>query len=388
MPEMASPRRSALRRLLFSLLGVALGVVALVAAGLLWQSRSNGGHQATAGKDAPPPSERIQELTAIEVTRVTPRPLTETVRLSGSIDPVNWTLVKSEVAATLTEVLVREGQTVKHGEVLARFQTQELVARLAEKQSNLEGARAQLVYAEKTHAKNITLRQKDIVAETSLDQTQSTLQFQQATVRAMTAQVELARKALDDAVVRAPIDGIIAERSVNPGETLAVNSRMFTLVDLSRVELTANTPTDDVARLKLGQAVELRVEGFGDRVFPGAVARINPVAKTGTRSIPVYVSVDNTDGSLRGGMFANGNAVVTQTAEAIALPPAAVRRDAQGEFVLAVADGRLIRKPIRSGAVWMRGELVQIEGLSADDLVVTAPLPGLQADQAVRVSGG
>lgn len=380
MSETSPPRRRGVRRILLSLLLVA----ALAGAGVLWQARKSG--QAAVNRDAPVP-ERVLELAAIELTRVTPRRLTETVRLSGSVESVNWTLVKAEVAATLAEVLVREGQAVKRGDVLARFDTRDLAARLAEKESNLVGAKAQLVYAEKTRAKNMALRQKDIVAETSLDQAQSSWQVQQAAVQALTAQVEMARKALNDAVVRAPIDGMVAERTVNPGETLAVNARMFSVVDLSRVEVTATVPADDVARLKPGQPVVLRVEGFGERRFPGTLARINPQARAGTRAIPVYVAVDNADGSLRGGMFATGDAVVAEAENAVALPPAALRRDDQGDFVLTVVDGRLTRTPLRRGGVWARGELVQVEGVNPGDLVVTAPLPGLQSGQAVRAAG-
>ncbi|PWC42345.1 efflux RND transporter periplasmic adaptor subunit [Azospirillum sp. TSO22-1] len=380
MSETSPPRRRGLRRILVTLLVVA----ALAGAGLLWQARSSG--QAAVNKDAPAP-ERVLELAAIELTRAAPRRLTETVRLSGSVDPVNWTVVKSEVAATLAEVLVREGQAVTRGDVLARFDTRDLAAKLAEKESNLVGARAQLVYAEKTRAKNLALRQKDIVAESSFDQAQSTWQFQQATVQALTAQVEMARKALNDAVVKAPIDGVVSERTVNPGETLAVNTKMFGIVDLGRVEVTATVPADDVARLKPGQTVLLRVEGFGEREFRGTLARINPQARPGTRAIPVYVSIDNTDGALRGGMFASGDAVVAEAGSAVALPPAALRRDDRGDFVLTVVDGRLARAPVRRGPSWARGELVQVEGLEPGALVVTAPLPGLQAGQAVRTAG-
>ncbi|WP_448187304.1 efflux RND transporter periplasmic adaptor subunit [Azospirillum sp. sgz301742] len=381
MPETSPPRRRGMRRIVLSLLVIA----ALAGGGLMWQARSSG--QAAVNKDAPPP-ERTLELAAIELTRVAPRRLTETVRLSGSVDPVNWTLVKSEVAATLAEVLVREGQAVKRGDVLARFDTRDLANRLAEKESNLAGAKAQLVYAEKTRAKSLALRQKDIIAEANLDQAQSTWQFQQATVQAMAAQVEMARKALNDAVVRSPIDGMVAERTVNPGETLAVNTKMFSVVDLSRVEVTATVPADDVARLKPGQPVALRVEGFGERIFQGTLARINPQARAGTRAIPVYVAVENADGSLRGGMFATGDVVVAEAENAIALPPAALRHDDQGDFVLTVVDSRLTRTPVRRGGAWGRAELVQVEGLTASDLVVTAPLPGLQPGQAVRAAAG
>ncbi|HEY0837444.1 MAG TPA: efflux RND transporter periplasmic adaptor subunit [Azospirillum sp.] len=364
-------------------LATAIAVLAVAGGAVVWQGRSSG---QAAVDPAPPPASRPIELAAIEVTTVTPRTLTAGVRLTGSVKPLEQSTVKAEVAAKLVEVLVREGQTVKRGDVLARFDTVELAARLAEKQSNLEGARAQLVLAEKTQAKNLALHRKDIVAESSLDQSQSTFRFQQAQVGALTAQVELAKEALRDAVVTAPIDGTVSERNVTPGETLAVNARMFTLVDLRTVEVEAVVPADEVARLKPGQTAGIRVDGFGDRVFRGTIARINPMAQAGSRAIPVYVAVDNADGALRGGMFATGEAIVAEAADAIALPATALRRDEEGDFVLAVANGQLVRRKVVRGPVWERGDLVQVDGLERGAVVVTGPLPGLKPGVAVTVA--
>ncbi|AWK87987.1 efflux RND transporter periplasmic adaptor subunit [Azospirillum thermophilum] len=374
------PRRRSRRVLLMVL------VAGLALAGALWRARSPGD---AAALPAAPAVERPVELARVEVTRMVPRRLAETVRLSGSIAPLEQSAVKSEVAARLVEVTVREGQAVRKGDLLARFDTAELTARLNEKLSNLDGARAQLVLAEKTRAKSLALRQKDIVAETNLDQAQSSFQFQQSQVAALAAQVELARKALRDAVVVSPIDGTVAQRSVNPGDYLAVNAAMFVVVDLSRVEVEATVPADDVARLKPGQSVALRVEGFGERVFPGRLARINPMTRAGSRSIPVYVSVDNADGALRGGMFATGDALVAEEERAFAVPPAAIRKDEQGEFVLVVggAGDRLERRAVTRRAVWARGDLVQVDGLAEGDLAVTANLPGLTAGRTVKVAG-
>lgn len=363
-----------------------LAAIAVVGGGIAWQVWPTGRSTDTAAAQTVP-AERPVELAAVEVTRMKPRRLTDTVRLSGSVAPLNQTTMKSEVAARLVEVPVREGQPVRRGETLARFDTVELAARLNEKLSNLEGAKAQLVLAEKTRSKNLALRQKDIVAETSLDQAQSSFQFQQAQVAALSAQVELARKSLRDAVVVSPIDGIVAQRSVNPGDYLAVNATMFVVVDLSRVEVEATAPADDVARLRPGQSVLLRVEGFGERNFPGRVARINPMTRAGSRAIPVYVDVDNADGALRGGMFANGEVVVAEAERAFAVPPVAVRHDERGDFVLVVTGDRLERREVTRRGLWSRGDLVQIDGVADGDPVVTANLPGLTAGRAVRIMG-
>lgn len=378
-PPLPRPRRRVGRLLLVLLvLFVASGGLAL------WRVR---GPAAPSAAPAVPAAERPVELTALEVTAVGPRALTETVRLSGSVSPMEQSAVKAEVAARLAGVLVREGQAVRRGDVLARFDTVELTARLNEKQANLEGARAQLVLAEKTLTKNRTLNRSNIVSDTSLDQAESSFGFQRAQVDALAAQVELARKALRDAVVVSPIDGMVATRLVNPGENLAVNAAMFTIVDLSRVEVEATVPAEQVARLAVGQTAALRVEGFGEREFAGRVARINPMARAGSRAIPVYVTIDNRDGALRGGMFASGEVLVAQAAGAIAVPPVAVRHDEQGDFVLVIADGHTVRRPVTRVAQWARGDLVQVEGLAPGDRVVTGNLPGLTAGRSVSIAG-
>ncbi|WP_298380864.1 efflux RND transporter periplasmic adaptor subunit [Azospirillum sp.] len=398
-PTMTTPTRTAppAKRRRVRWLWLVLFVAALLGAGLLgggaaWRARSTGDAAATTTPAATlpaatPPAERPVELAAMEVTRMVPRRLSDTVRLSGSVAPLEQSAVKSEVAAKLVEVMVREGQPVTKGQILARFDTADLTAKLNEKLSNLDGAKAQLVLAEKTRSKSAALRRNDIVSETNLDQAQSSLQFQQAQVGALSAQVELARKALRDAVVLSPIDGMVSARAVHPGENLAVNAPMFTIVDLSQVEVEATVPADDVARLQTGQSVRLRVEGFGERVFPGRVARINPMTRAGSRAIPVYVSADNADGALRGGMFASGEVQVAEAEAAFALPPVAIRRDEQGDFVLVIAGERTERRAVTRRGLWARGDLVQVDGLAEGDRVVTGNLPGLTAGRAVAVIG-
>ncbi len=374
-----SPRR-------FRWLWLALLIAALAGGGAAFLLRARGAGE-TAAPAPSTPTERPVELAAVEVTRVAPLRLADTVRLSGSVAPMEQSAVKAEVAAKLVEVAVREGQAVAKGQRLAQFDAADLTARLNEKLSNLDGARAQLVLAEKTRFKSAALRRNDIVSETNLDQAQSSLQVQQAQVAALEAQVALARKALRDAEVLSPIDGMVASRTVNPGETLAVNAALFTIVDLRRVEVEATVPADDVARLRTGQTARLKVEGFGERDFIGTIARINPMARAGSRAIPVYVSLDNADGLLRGGMFASGEALVAEAEGAFALPPVAVRRDAEGDFALLVAGGRTERRAVTRKGLWSRGDLVQVEGLADGDRIVTGNLPGLTAGRAVTVLG-
>lgn len=365
-------------------------LILILAAGAgywFWQNKLNEEAKADAqSRAAEAATPRPVELNMVEVLRIKPRALTDTVKISGSIQPRELSAVRSEVSAKLNEVLVREGQAVAVGDVLARFDTFDLKSLLDEKRSNLEGARAQLILAEKTRDKSAVLRRKDIVAETNLDEAQSTYRLRVAQVQALEAQVEVATKALNDAVVLSPISGMIAERAVNPGETLADKTKMFTIVDLTRVELHGTVPAEDVPRLVPGQQVHLRVEGL-DQEQPGTLVRINPVARTGTRAIPVYVDINNSSRALRGGMFGIGEVVVAETKDAIAIPASAIRRDDQGAHALVIVNDTLERRPLREVNKWSRGELVQVEGLNGDELIISAPLPGLTPGRTVKVIG-
>ena len=143
-------------------------------------------------------------------------------------------------------------------------------------------------------------------------------------------------------------------------------------------------PAADVVRLRVGLAAIATLEGFGDKPFNGRITRISPTAQAGSRSIPVYVEILDRDDGLRGGLFGMGRVTTAETAGAIAVPAAAMRKDETGSFVLAVADGALVRKPVETVRPWLRGELIEVKGLDEGQVIVAAPLPGLKAGQKVK----
>jgi len=129
------------------------------------------------------------------------------------------------------------------------------------------------------------------------------------------------------------------------------------------------------------------VEGFEDRSFTGSVSRIAPTAQSGSRSIPVFLTLENGDGAIRGGMFASAAVTVASAAQALAIPQTALRRDDQGEFILRLIGGTLERVAIRRLAVWQAGDLIQVEGPRPGDIVISGPLPGLKSGQAAKLAG-
>jgi membrane fusion protein (multidrug efflux system) len=171
------------------------------------------------------------------------------------------------------------------------------------------------------------------------------------------AQLAQTQVLLNDAVVRSPIAGFVARRHVQPGEKVAFDAPLFAIVDLAQLEVQAQVPVSDVAQVLPGARAEVDVEGLPGRVFIGRVDRVNPSTEPGTRSIHVFVALDNAEAVLKSGMFAR-----VRTAEAVpALPIAAVQVDAGQAFVWAIDEGKLSRRPIEVGRRDERAQLVEVK---------------------------
>jgi multidrug efflux system membrane fusion protein len=357
------------------------GVLVLAAGAFAWKNGKHPGNGAGAAR----PPERVTELIAAELHTIKPRGLVDVVRFTGTTQPIDQTIVKARVAGRLAEVLVREGDRVTKGQLLARFETNELQSRVNERQSAVDAARADARWTARDLADKETLAKRNIVSQSALDAARSTAENKASMVAVAEAQLEIAQRSLVDAEVRAPFDGVIGERLANQGESLPIDGKILALLDTSHVEVAAMMPAADVVRLKVGQPATVNLEGFGDRAFKGGITRISPTAQAGSRSIPVYVEIADRHEALRGGLFAMGSVVVAEKGHALAVPAAAMRKDDQGDYVLAVQNDVLVRKPVGAVRTWSRGELVEVKGLESGMTIVAVPLPGLKAGQPVKI---
>jgi multidrug efflux system membrane fusion protein len=362
----------------------AVGAAVLLGGGAFaWKAK--GPSPAANGASASKVEARPLELIAAEVHTIKPRGLVDIVRFTGTTQPIDQTIVKSRVAGRLADVLVREGDRVTEGQVLARFETTELQAKANERQSALDAARADARWTARDRNDKETLANRNIVSQSAADQARATAENRASMVSVAEAQLEVAKKNLADAEVKAPFDGVVGERIANQGESLPIDGKILTLLDTSHVEIAAQMPAADVVRMKVGQPATVTLEGFGDRTFSGQIKRISPTTQAGSRSIPVYVEIVDRHEALRGGLFGTGSVTVMEKAHALAVPAASVRKDDQGDYVLAIENGVLVRKPIGIVRTWSRGELAEVKGLESGMTVVSAPLPGLHAGQAVKV---
>jgi membrane fusion protein (multidrug efflux system) len=327
------------------------------------------------------------EFSATDVVKLEARRLEGELAFPGSVQAVSQATVRAKLSAEVTRVPVREGDRVAAGQTIAEFDTAQLRAQLAERSATYESAKAQLATTERTRQANAQLVKQNFISQNAFDTADSAFQAQLAAVAAARAQLEQTQLLLADAVVRAPISGTIAKRNVQPGEKVGFDAPLLSIVDLSQLEVQAQVPVSDVARLRKGMPAQVEIEGMPGRAITGRLERINPSTEPGTRTINIYVTLPNDEALLRAGMFARV-AVVTSDTEVLALPMAALRSENGTTFVWTVREGRIERRLVEVGRRDERAQLIEVRGgLSADDTVLATKFDNLKDGLAARVIG-
>jgi len=364
----------------------AIALVVLALAGGGWTVM-----QSKKAPPAPPAAEKTAaspatfELAAADVAAIDARALSVNLPLSGSLAPIAQATIKAKVSGEVRETTVREGMTVTAGQVLARLDQADWQARAAQQQAAVDEAQARLAMANRNHANSAALLKQNFISQTQFDTTANAVELARAAVKAAQAQLDLARIALNDSVIRAPFSGMVSKRHVQAGEKVAPDMPVFTIVNLSELTLEAQVPASDIPRVKTGQEVTFKVDGFQQREFSGKVARINPAAEAGSRAMLVYISVANQDGVLLGGMFAKGGIVTARSPVMPLVPLAAVREEQGKQVVYAIDHGNVVARPVKLG---LRNEdqgyAEVTEGLSPGAQVIVAKLEGVKPGVKVK----
>jgi RND family efflux transporter MFP subunit len=359
-------------------IGIAAIVAALAVGALLWR-----GSKPRATAPATATVEAFVELARSDVVDAETTVLDQGVTLTGSLRAVSSAVVKARVAGELQGLAVREGDTVRAGQVIASIDPTEYQARVRQLKQQADAARAQVEIAKRNFDNNQALVDKGFISRTALESSQSSLTGAQATYQAAVAAVDVANKTLDDTALRAPITGVVSQRLAQPGERLAVDARVVEIIDPTRLELEATLAPADSVRVRTGQTARLTIEGAAQPVT-ATVVRINPSAQAGSRGVPVYLSIPAAPG-LRQGLFAQG-VLVTERVQALAVPLGAVRTDRPTPYVQVIEGDRVRHKAVQPGARGEAGDqtVVAVTGLQAGTRVILGHVGTLREGTAVR----
>lgn len=363
--------------------GAALLVVLLLAAGVMRSLAGRKQQQEALAASAAAKAQSVVELAAGDVVQAQERELSQGLPISGSLKAVNSAVVKARVAGELQGLTVREGDVVKAGQVIARVDASEHQSRVRQAQEQADAAKAQIDIAQRQWDNNKALMDQGFISKTALDTSLNNLSVAQSNHKAALAAVDVARKSVEDTVLRTPISGIVSQRLAQPGERVGVDTKVVEIVDLSRIEMEATLSAGDSVSVRVGQAASLQVEG-STKPVPAKVVRINPSAQAGSRSVLAYLSIDDPAG-LRHGLFAQGT-LGTARMSALAVPLSAVRTDKPSPYVQAVADGKVVHRPVEAG---VRGESggetwVAVQGIPAGTRIIQGGVGALREGTAVR----
>ena len=318
------------------------------------------------------------ELADTDVWKAQMLPLSQGLPISGPLKAANSAFIKARVAGELQNLLVREGDFVKAGQTIARVDPVESQARARQAQQQAEAAKAQVDIAKRSFDNNRSLVEQGFISKTALESSISSLAAAEANYRAAQAAVEVANKALEDTVLRSPMDGQIAQRLAQPGERVSIDARIVEVVDLRRLELEASLSAADSLGIKVGQRATLSIEGSATPIT-AKVVRINPSAVAGSRAVLVYLALDNSAG-LRQGLFAQGT-LATATTQSLAVPLQSVRTDKPEPYVQVVADGQVQHVTVHPGS---RGDyqgtaMVAVPDVAAGTLVLQGAVGTVRA---------
>lgn len=293
------------------------------------------------------------------------------IEFSGPLVAPDTAIVRAKAAGTLVGLRVREGSRVKAGQPLGRIDLAELLSRRSERRASAAAARAALEQAERTHASNERLAQQSFISPIALQTSRSQLDGARAQVEAAQAALEATEVGLREAALVAPIGGIVAKRHVVPGEKVAVEQALLTIVDLGHLELAGLVGTHEVSRLQPGMPVQVKVEGMAAPVA-GQVARIAPAAEPGTRSIGVTVALPNPDEAMRAGQYALARVELADATRRLTVPIGAVSSSSGQSQVWVIAEGALLRRAVTLGRRDEAGGRVEVLSGLADDAQVLA----------------
>ena len=320
-------------------------------------------------KDGKDGADKGPEAVAVEVANASRRSIAASYNGTAALEARGEAQVVAKTSGIALQVLAEVGQQVKAGQVLVRIDAERATLQVAQSDVQIRKLQANFARAQQ-------LASQKMVSANDLD----TLRYDLESARASN---RLARLELSYTTVKAPISGVIADRSIKPGNLVQINTPLMRIVDTSRLEATLNAPEREIETLKTGQAVQLVVDALPGKTFEGLIDRVSPVVDSGSGTFRVVCAFDG-GGLLQPGMFARIRINYDQRANALVIPRSALVEDGSEPAAFTVREGKASRVTLKLGNI--DGEWVEVlGGLKEGEPVVVAGKSALREGSLVQV---
>ena len=333
---------------------------------------------------AVPPQHRTQAVERGDIN--------QTVSANGTINPVTLVSVGTQVSGTVKKLYVDFNSRVEKGQILLELDNALLAAQQKQSLANVRSAEASLELATANEARMRSLFAQEYVSRQELDSAVQAKKAAEAQLQLMQATVEKDRANLAYSVIRSPVSGVVIDRSVDVGQTVAASLQTPTLFkiaqDLSRMQIDANFAEADIGNIRVGQTVRFTVDAFPNRSFKGVVKliRLNPTTVSNVVTYDVVISVDNPEQILFPGMTAYVNIAVAERRDVLLVPNAALRfKPANAEVQKPAAnqkDGNRLSGHPRDG---FSGKVYMLENNEPKPISVSL---GITDNRNTEITGG
>ena len=320
-----------------------------------------------------------------DVAEVKAITIESSILISGDLKPIEEIAVRARVEGNVLQVLVREGDRVAAGQLLARFENAMQEGDRASANADRESARGDVANAQWNAEQSDELFKAGAIPERDVRSAQQALSVAKARLAASEARLNASSHNVSDTRVLAPTTGVVSTRSVEVGEHVARGATLFSVVRNDVLELEAAVPARQASDLKVSQLVRFAAAG---RQLEGKISRIAPTINPANRSITVYIQVPNRDGALKGNAFATGRIIGQALPNTLAIPNSALRQSARGDkpFVYRIEAGNVQHADVELGIVDETVGMTQVlSGLAAGDQIVVGNLGALGRGMEVRV---
>ncbi len=262
---------------------------------------------------------------------VTQGNIEQAVSANGTINPVTLVSVGTQVSGRVSKLYVDFNDKVEKGQLLLELDDALFTAQIAQSQGNVRNAEASVELAKANEARIRSLFEQEYVSRQELDQSVQALKSAKAVLETAKAQLQRDKTNLSYSIIRSPVSGIVIDRQIDLGQTVAASFQTPTLIkiaqDLSKMQIDTSFAEADIGNIKVGQRAKFNVDAFPNLNFEGVVKqiRLNPVTTSNVVSYNVVISVDNPDQILLPGMTAYVSIVFAKHDNVMLVPNAALR---------------------------------------------------------------